>query len=88
MKTSYYQYIGGGIDPVDGWWKYTLRRNDGRIVKVRKARLRELRREGRLCDCQNPEPASGVALVSNECPVHNLHPKEPAQAGRDEKEDA
>lgn len=36
-----------------------------------------LQREGRLlvCDCQNPEPASGVALVSMSCPVHNLHPK-------------
>lgn len=29
------------------------------------------------CDCQNPEPVSGVALVSNECPIHNLFPKEP-----------
>jgi DNA (cytosine-5)-methyltransferase 1 len=23
-----------------------------------------------LCDCQNPEPESGVALVSVECPIH------------------
>jgi len=28
----------------------------------------------RECDCQNPEPAQGAALVSNECPIHNLHP--------------
>lgn len=27
------------------------------------------------CDCQNPEPKSGVALVSNGCPVHNLYPE-------------
>lgn len=25
-----------------------------------------------ICDCQNPEPPHGVALVSNECPIHNL----------------
>lgn len=23
-----------------------------------------------VCDCQNPEPASGVALVSESCPIH------------------
>lgn len=22
------------------------------------------------CDCQNPEPESGVALVSEDCPIH------------------
>lgn len=27
-----------------------------------------------LCDCQCPEPAEGVALVSNSCPIHNLFP--------------
>lgn len=30
----------------------------------------------RVCDCQNPEPPdeeNGVALCSNECPVHNLY---------------
>ncbi len=27
-----------------------------------------------VCDCQNPEPDEGVALVSQECPVHNLYP--------------
>lgn len=26
------------------------------------------------CDCQNPEPETGVAGVSNHCPVHNLNP--------------
>jgi len=31
-----------------------------------------------LCDCQCPEPASGCALVSEECPIHNSHP-EPAR---------
>ncbi len=29
------------------------------------------------CDCEKPEPASGVALVSNSCPVHNLYPDPP-----------
>ena len=27
------------------------------------------------CDCQNPEPKSGIALVSNLCPEHNLYPQ-------------
>ncbi len=26
------------------------------------------------CDCQNPDPDDGVALLSNECPIHNLFP--------------
>jgi len=26
------------------------------------------------CDCENPEPESGVALVSNLCPIHNWNP--------------
>lgn len=29
------------------------------------------------CDCEAPEPDEGVALVSNECPIHNLRPQEP-----------
>lgn len=32
----------------------------------------------RVCDCQYPEPENdGVAYVSNECPIHNLHPDPP-----------
>lgn len=27
-----------------------------------------------VCDCQNPEPVSGAALISNECPIHNWNP--------------
>lgn len=27
------------------------------------------------CDCQNPNPENGVALVSNECPIHNENPR-------------
>jgi hypothetical protein len=27
------------------------------------------------CDCQNPKPKRGMALVSNECPVHNEVPQ-------------
>lgn len=26
------------------------------------------------CDCENPEPKEGVALVSDHCPIHNEHP--------------
>jgi hypothetical protein len=26
------------------------------------------------CDCECPEPESGVALCSNSCPVHNVNP--------------
>lgn len=29
------------------------------------------------CDCQCPEPSSGPALISEECPVHNLYPSPP-----------
>ena len=31
--------------------------------------------EHRICDCENPEPESGVALLSNECDIHNLYPR-------------
>lgn len=27
------------------------------------------------CDCENPEPENGAALVSNECGEHNLYPR-------------
>ncbi len=27
-----------------------------------------------VCDCQNPNPKSGIALSSNEYPEHNLLP--------------
>lgn len=29
-----------------------------------------------VCDCENPEPASGAALVSMECPIHNENPRQ------------
>ena len=29
------------------------------------------------CDCQRPEPISGVAGVSESCPVHNSRPSDP-----------
>ncbi|WP_186308506.1 hypothetical protein [Paraburkholderia sp. BCC1885] len=38
-----------------------------------------------VCDCENPEPESGAALVSNECPVHNLNPQPAPQDGADER---
>lgn len=28
-----------------------------------------------VCDCENPEPVSGAALVSMECPIHNENPR-------------
>ena len=28
----------------------------------------------RVCDCQNPNPKDGIALLSYECPKHNLLP--------------
>lgn len=37
---------------------------------------RQLDRE--ICDCQNPEPADGVALVSMSCPIHNDRPRSSA----------
>lgn len=30
------------------------------------------RQHKRLCDCEYPEPVKGVALVSNQCPIHNF----------------
>ena len=30
-----------------------------------------------FCDCECPEPPSGVALVSEECPIHNAEPAIP-----------
>lgn len=79
-----YSIIGSGVD-LDGWWKYDLLNlKTGRPIKASKGRVAELRRAGRIvvrcicpteCDCQNPEPKSGTALVSNECPEHNLIPR-------------
>lgn len=37
--------------------------------------LRALATQRPVCDGENPDPASGAALVSNECPVHNLNPR-------------
>ena len=33
------------------------------------------------CDCQNPEPDSGTAGISNECPIHNYNPYPPEIGG-------
>lgn len=30
-----------------------------------------------ICDCENPNPETGVALVSNACPIHNIFPQKP-----------
>lgn len=34
------------------------------------------------CDCQNPEPENGPAMISNECPVHNFNPLKPPASGQ------
>jgi hypothetical protein len=46
-KTFTYALIGAGVD-FDGWYKWNLRRSDGKTVKVNKARYRQLIREGRI----------------------------------------
>lgn len=79
-----YSVIGSGVNN-SGWWVFNLINNKtGRYVDKRRGEVAQLRREGRIvqrcscpteCDCQNPEPASGAALVSNECPVHNFNPQ-------------
>lgn len=33
---------------------------------------RKLTRPKAACDCENPEPKSGAALVSEECPIHGV----------------
>jgi hypothetical protein len=33
-----------------------------------------------ICDCENPEPESGAALVSETCPIHNDKPDTLAEA--------
>jgi len=82
VKATYSEFSRGVNS--SGWYVITLRNNiTGRFVDKRKSEVAQLRREGRIvqvcacpteCDCQNPEPKSGVALVSEECPVHNLIP--------------
>ena len=47
MSKKYnYEYMG--TDRVDGWYKYVLKREDGKIVKIGRSRLSQLRREERL----------------------------------------
>lgn len=36
------------------------------------------------CDCQNPEPISGVAGISNACPIHNDCPEPIPECWADE----
>jgi hypothetical protein len=46
----YHKYIrlNSGVDATDGGWKCTLKRDDGRVVKVKKPRFFELLRQGRI----------------------------------------
>lgn len=32
--------------------------------------MRDLFEEQSVCDCENPEPKTGVSLVSEDCPIH------------------
>ena len=48
-KPTTYKIVGGGVDS-DGWYKVHLLRDDGRSVKVRKQRVKELRRQGRITE--------------------------------------
>lgn len=83
MKATYTE-AGGGVND-RGWYvRYLVNTKTGRTVEVSRKRVAELRREGRIvekclcpsaCDCQNPEPQNGAALISNECPEHNLTPQ-------------
>jgi hypothetical protein len=56
------------IEPVDG----KASKNRGAMLRMQALARRAL---PQACDCQNPEPVNGVALVSNECPVHNINPR-------------
>lgn len=84
MSKATYTEAGGGVNN-NGWYvRYLMNLKTGRIIEASRKRVAELRREGRIienacvcpseCDCQNPEPESGTALVSNGCPIHNLYP--------------
>ena len=44
-----YTFIGAGVD-INGWWKYTLGRDDGQVVRLGKTRYRELRKQGRITE--------------------------------------
>lgn len=47
MRKNYkYTQLESGADAIDGWC--TLKRDDGRIVKVKKPRFWELFRKGRI----------------------------------------
>jgi len=79
--------IAGRVTPSARDWKDTPGMSQTRINPdgSTRARLDQLPRQAaiagyptmapQVCDCQNPEPESGVALVSNECPIHNEDPR-------------
>lgn len=65
----------------DGSGKIGERLADGREITVNELRadegwpeIEDACKARAACDCENPEPLSGVALVSMECPVHNDNP--------------
>lgn len=47
MKRHTYTILGSGID-FDGWHKFWLKRDDGRVVKVSRSRLDDLRRRDQI----------------------------------------
>jgi len=57
------------------WGETNQRVNCSGCIAVRNHVMGRERRPKRrkafaLCDCQNPEPETGCALVSEECPIH------------------
>ena len=39
--------------------------------REREDHLKDRCENEQVCDCQNADPKEGIALVSNECPIHN-----------------
>lgn len=46
-----YKILSSRVD-FDGWYKWNLERSDGKQIKVNKARLRQLRQQGKITDNQ------------------------------------
>lgn len=41
---------------------------------VKAPKMNCINQEKIFCDCENPQPDAGCALISNECPIHNQNP--------------
>lgn len=58
-----YTLIRSGVDQ-SGWFKFYLRRRDGREIKVSRARMADLRRQGRI---QGEEVTERKPLFEGSC---------------------